>query len=156
MKKLIMSLSMVAFYLISFSAHAGNLKFTCKNANGSILITRDKLVLLTKDEAEQYDLEVLNNHSVNTMPNKNEIIRFESETNEEKLAGQLRITAVSSRKTIASDGNEKCNGGHEAGFSTESYKIKGQISMNDGKEKTVRLTCVESSYWSGTCKYNED
>ena len=141
---------------LSLTAQAGNIKFTCKNADGSMLITRDRLVLLTKDDTKQYDLTVLNNLTSETMPGQNEVIEFESEYNDGKKVGDLKISAISKSRTIAGDDGGTCNGGHGPGFSTKAYKIRGQFSIFGGKAKTVELSCVESSYWSGNCSFDEE
>jgi hypothetical protein len=141
---------------LSISAQAGDMKFTCKNADGSILITRSKLVLLSKDDTQQYNLTVLNNLSFNTMPEKNEVMEFESESNDGNIVGELKITSVSRRKIIANDDGRECYGGHGPGFSTEAYKVRGRFSTFGEKAKTVELSCVESSYWSGNCANGEE
>jgi hypothetical protein len=156
-----MELAMKRFFILAMfvgfavSAQAGNMKFTCKNADGSILITRDKLVLLQKDVYfEQTDLVVLNNLTNNIMPTTEEVIQFESENNDGKKVGDLKISTILNRKQIAGNDGETCEGGHGPGFSTETYKARGQLSVFGNKAKTVELSCVESYYWAGNCVFD--
>jgi len=134
------------------SAQAGEMKFTCKNAENSVVITRDKMVLLQNEGATKHtDLVVLTNQTVNTMPAQNQVLEFESDFSHGKKVGDLRITAISARKPLAGDESGTCQDGHGAGFSTEAYKIRGQLSLFGKKAKTLELSCVEFSSWSGTC-----
>lgn len=139
---------------ITASAHAGNMKFTCKNADSSIVITRDSLVLLETDSAtKQSELTILNNLTVNTMPDKNEVIHFSKLNNNQKI-GELKITNISDKKIIAEDSGGECKDGHTPGFSTDSYEVQGQISLFNNKKVSINLSCIESAYWSGNCNFD--
>ena len=138
------------------SAQAGKMLFTCKNADGSILITRDKVVLLEKDAyTKQPNLIITNNLTANTMPStsKDEIIEFGDEGNDGKL-GSLKISDISQEKLIAKDDGGNCKGGHGPGFTSEAYKVKGQFYLYGEKAKKVELSCIESSSWSGNCEFD--
>lgn len=149
MKRLFLMLMSLGWMV---SAQAGEMKFTCKNDENSLVITRDKMVLLQKEGATKHtDLVVLTNRTVNAMPAQNQVLEFESELNKGTKIGDLRISAISTRKPLAGDESGTCQDGHGAGFSTEAYKVRGQLSLFGKKAKTVELSCVEFSSWSGTC-----
>lgn len=132
----------------SFAAQAGNMKFTCKNADATLIITRDQLVFLREDESKQYDLLLLDNSDPNIFPNSGESLVFSQAG---KNVGQLEVRSLSGRQTVKADDGEPCRGGRTPGYLTESYQVSAELSLFNQKS-LVQLSCVESSYWHGTCR----
>lgn len=140
-------------FSFSFTALAGNMKFTCKNSDGTVILTRERLVVLDKDTpSKQFELFIFKNTSDNLMPDKKETIEFETEDGNKARVGQLNIASLTNRRLIASEQGELCEGGRGPGFLTETYNIQGQLSIFDHKTRAIELSCVESSYWSGHCR----
>lgn len=134
--------------MTSFAAQAGNMKFTCKSADGTLIITRDQLVFLREDESKQYDLLLLDNSDPNVFPNSGEKLFFSQAG---KPVGQLEVRSLSARQTLKADDGEPCRGGHTPGYLTESYQISAELGLFNQKTQ-VQLSCVESSYWHGNCR----
>lgn len=157
MKKHIITIATMVLSLgFALSAQAGNWKYTCKSADGTIALTRDKLVMFEKDEStKQYDLSILVNLDTNTEIDKGTTISFAGAYGEQKL-GDLKITNTTTTKTIAEDDGGTCKGGHPPGFSTEAFKATGVLSLYGQTGKKIELSCVNSYYWSGTCDFDEE
>lgn len=133
-------------------AQASNMQFTCKNSDSSIILTREKLVLvrtnlITKQEA----LRILDNLQVNSLPAQNEIIEFDPLDG--GAAVSLKIKSKSVGIIIAEEDGGECDGGRGPGFSTEQYTVNAEFLIDGQQTEPVNLTCLESYFWSGSCRF---
>lgn len=133
-------------------AHAGDLQWTCRNSDNSIIITQNHWVSLVEEsETKSLLLITLKNTSTEQSPLINQNLQFTREENPRDIIVEVFIKNISSRTTLAEDYGRACEANKGPAFHTESYKIEALIKNKSNSIKLVPLFCTETSYWSGGC-----
>jgi hypothetical protein len=133
---------------LSLAAHAHR-TYLCSNADHSIMLTRDSLVIVKKNAGEQFVLQ-LKNLSMDSSLFKNEVFNLTDTGDWQHRISQLKITASSTAKQVSSLGSETCDQGTAPGFQTLANNITAVLSLPN-EQRTVELACLETSSWSGGC-----
>jgi hypothetical protein len=154
MKTVTQTLVLVATLTLSSLAYGGDYRYTCKSADGSIVMNRDSAVVLEKDkQTKQSEMTILT-HDASLGPSKGDIVKFSSEVS--GAFGELKVTAISAKKTIASETGVCPDGSKNGlGFSTEAFSIRVQTNLIDNESKSIVLSCVETAYWAGRCQFED-
>lgn len=136
---------------LSLAAHADR-TYLCSNADHSIMLTRESLILVKKESGQQF-VRQLKNLSADSSLLKNEIFNFTDTADWQHSVFQLKITASTTAKKVSRLGSNTCDQGTAPGFETTSNNITAILALPNGPQ-TVELSCLETSSWSGGC-YSE-
>lgn len=138
------SLAVVLLTLIlSTTVQAGDVTqmFTCKNADGSIIVTEKRMFLLQEDAIKSLHVHTFKANSKD-MPAKGVVLNFSSEMEEMRKTDYLLIKEIVGRKTIFRHIDK---GGFGSDYRTESYIAKAELALAGENSEVVTLNCIQST-----------
>lgn len=135
--------------LSPISSLAASVDFICASEDPKMMLTRERFLVLQEGlYSEQKGLGDYKNMSPNTFLRIGNIVEISDGKNK---IGEYKVTVSSESKTVSQVGGEACEGGHGLGGIDKVYVIKGQLTLF-GKQRDLKLACIESTRWAGNCQ----
>lgn len=130
---------------LSLAAHAGDYEksFTCKNANGSVVITEKKISVLRETSFKHFNLVIKDSLDASIMPDVNAILLYANDKSGIKQDFDVvMVKELTDRKKIY---EYRDKGGMDTYILDESYKIKADIALSGLSTQSVELDCIENT-----------
>lgn len=133
--------------IFSFSASASTIEFHCESADGSFVLTQNRLqAQLSEDEI--LDLSNMYQRS----PGKNVVVELLQTTGKSKKVGYLKINSIVDRIIVDKKEAILCPNGYMGpSFLSEIFSLKGRLHIAQQEPISVELSCKKQSYFSGHC-----
>lgn len=140
------SLILASVILTSVIAQATEAQksFTCKNANGAVVMTEAKLTYPRFISMKRVDIVTRQNLDTDAMPAAGSLLLFGSSQEQADLEMDIvKINSLSERQEIS---RQMDKGGYGVSIITESYKIAVELTVSgEAQAHSISMDCVEKT-----------